>query len=257
MKIIRFKDSKNKSINFGIVENQKIYDLINTPISNPKKGKYVCDLNNVNLLAPCSPSKIVCIALNFDGVVGFSKNMSEPLIFVKPNTCVANPNQLIINPFPEMPWWGEAELGVVIKNEIKNISEDDVKKNILGFTIGNDTTVQNVEKRDHHLARSKCPDNFCSFGPWIDTDFDASDCIIESIQNGEVIRRARSSEQFWQWEKIISEISKWMTLKPYDLVLTGNPPDTVGMRYLSDGDTYVARVDGLGELSNTFYNTKK
>jgi len=76
--------------------------------------------------------------------------------------------------------------------------------------------------------------------------------LIEAVQNGEVIRRARSSEQFWQWPKIISEISKWMTLKPYDLILTGNPPDTVGMRYLNNGDVYTAKVEGLGELTNNF-----
>jgi 2-keto-4-pentenoate hydratase/2-oxohepta-3-ene-1,7-dioic acid hydratase in catechol pathway len=212
------------------------------------------NLKDVKLLSPCIPSKIICVALNFDGVVGFSKNMLEPLIFVKPTTCLANPYQDIINPFPDLHWWGEAELAVVIKNKIKNIKEEDASENILGFTIANDTTVENVEKRDHHLARSKCADNFCSIGPWIDTEFDASDCIIESIQNGEVIRKASSSEQFWQWPKIISEISQWMTLNPYDIILTGNPPDTVGMRFLNDGDEYIARVEGLGELSNKFYN---
>ena len=253
MRIVRFKNPENSKIINGVIEGNLIFDLIGNPLLNPKKGHFLYNLNDVKLLCPCVPSKIICVALNFEGVVGYSKNMLEPLIFIKPTSCLANPYQDIINPFPDLQWWGEAELAVVIKNKIKNIKEEEASKNILGFTIANDTTVENVEKRDHHLARSKCADNFCSIGPWIDTEFDASDCIIESIQNGEVIRRARSSEQFWQWPKIISEISQWMTLNPYDVILTGNPPDTVGMRYLNDGDSYVARIEGLGVLSNSFY----
>jgi len=252
MRIIRFSNLGSSEKRYGILENQDVFELVGNPLKFPVKGKHMGNLSDVKLLSPCLPSKIVCVALNFDGVEGFSKNMLEPLIFVKPPTCCANPDEEIINPFTDLPWWGEAELGVVIKKETKNMGIEFAKDHILGFTIGNDTTVGNLESRDHHLARSKCPDKFCSFGPWIDTDFDASDCLIEAVQNGEVIRRARSSEQFWQWPKIISEISKWMTLKPYDLILTGNPPDTVGMRYLNNGDVYTAKVEGLGELTNNF-----
>ncbi len=148
---------------------------------------------------------------------------------------------------------GEKAKTKALENEAAvNIAIAEARDGVLGFTIGNDTTVENVEHRDHHLARSKCPDNFCAVGPWIDTEFDASDCVIEAVQNGEVIRRGRSSEQFWQWPQIVSWLSTWMTLEPWDLVLTGNPPDTVGMRFLGNGDTYTARVSGLGELTNLF-----
>ena len=257
MRIIRFK-AKNELENFqfGILESENVYELNGNALNNPKKGNFVCKLNDIKLLHPCIPSKIICVAINFNGVEGFSNKMQEPLVFIKPNTSCANPNDDIINPFPNIPWWGEAELGVVIKNKMKNVSEEFVKDGILGFTLGNDTTVENIDNRDHHLARSKCPDSFCSFGPWIDTDFDASNCIIEAIQNGEVIRRAKTSDQFWQWPKIVSELSNWITLEPFDLILTGNPPDTVGMRYLNDGDNYIVRIEGLGELSNNFYTNK-
>lgn len=252
MRIIRFSTNNDSEISFGIIEGEHVYELLGSPLNNPLKGKLIYSINEVRLLHPCEPSKIVCVAINFNGIEGFSKTMTEPLVFVKPLSCAANPRDIIINPFPELPWWGEAELGVVIKKMMKNANESEVREGILGFTIGNDTTVENVENRDHHLARSKCVDGFCSFGPWIDTEFDANDCLIEAIQNGEIIRSARSSEQFWQWPKIISWLTTWMTLEPYDLVLTGNPPDTVGMRFLQNGDNYVARVEGLGELSNNF-----
>ena len=254
MKIIRFVDAINPQVvKFGIVEGVNVYELVGDVLAgNFVRGCLVGALNDLRLLAPCMSTKIVAVALNFPGIQGFSDSMSEPVVLVKPPSSLCGHNDIVVNPFPSLPWWGEAELGVVIKKQLKNASESEVADAILGFTIANDTSVQNVEGRDHHLARSKCADNFCSVGPWIDTDFNPAGCVIEAIQNGEVIRRGIESDQFWRWPKIISWLSTWMTLEPWDLILTGNPPDTVGMRYLSDGDIYTACIPGLGKLTNTF-----
>lgn len=252
MKIIRYELKGCQEASLGLVEENNIYKLTGDPLGVAEKGHFVGKLEDVRLLSPCMPGKIVAVAINFPGIGGYSPEMLEPLVFVKPSSCIASPGETVINPFPDLPWWGEAELGVVIKKRLKNISVDNVFDDILGFTIGNDVTVENVERRDHHLARSKCLDRFCPIGPWIDTEFDASDCVIEAVQNGEIIRRGRSSQQVWQWPKIISWLSTWITLEPWDVVLTGNPPDTVGMRFLSDGDTYTARIEGLGALTNRF-----
>lgn len=259
MRIIRYSiDYQNIESKIGIIEDNKVFELHGDILKKEISiGKYVNLIDNVKLLSPCLPGKIICVAINFPGIDNFSPTMSEPLVFVKPQSTVCGPGEKIFNPFPDLPWWGEAELAVVIGKQLRNISETEAYEGILGFTIANDTTVQNVESRDHHLARSKCVDNFCATGPWIDTKFDASDCLIEALQNGEVIRKGRSSEQFWQWPKIVSWLSTWMTLNPWDLVLTGNPPDTVGMRFLSDGDIYTARIQGLGELTNQFFNLKQ
>lgn len=252
MKIIRYELKGEREPAFGLLEDDDIYRLMGDPLGFAEKGPFVERLGEVRLLSPCLPGKIVAVAINFPGIGGYSPEMSEPLVFIKPSSCIANPGDTIVNPFPDLPWWGEAELGVVIKRTLRHVNEDRAREKILGFTIGNDVTVENVEGRDHHLARSKCPDSFCPLGPWIDTDFDASDCLIEAVQKGEVIRRGRSSMQVWQWPKIISWLSTWITLEPWDVVLTGNPPDTVGMRYVHDGDVYTARIEGLGELTNRF-----
>lgn len=234
------------------MEGDGVHRLEGDPLEAPRPGERVASLDEVRLLAPCAPRKVVAMAINFAGIDGYSPEMSEPMVFVKPGTSVCGPGDDVVNPFPELPWWGEAELGVVISRTLRGATKDEARESILGFTIGNDTTVENVEGRDHHLARSKCVDTFCPIGPWIDTDFDASDCVIEAVQNGEVIRRGRSSEQVWQWPRIVSWVSTWMTLEPWDVVLTGNAPDTVGMRFIEHGDVYTARVEGLGELTNTF-----
>lgn len=251
MRLIRYERDGSLPA-FGCVEDTTVYQLDGDPLTGAKRGDYVGPLSSVRLLAPCQPTKIVAVAVNFQGIEGFSPKMSEPLILIKPGTSVCGPGDPVINPFPELPWWGEAELGVVIKRTLRNVPEERAKDLVLGFTIGNDATVENVEGRDHHLARSKCPDTFCPLGPWLDTEFDASDCLIEAIQNGEVIRRGRSSEQFWKWPRILSWLSTWITLEPWDVVLTGNPPDTVGMRFVQHGDIYTARIEGLGELTNKF-----
>lgn len=255
MRLIRY-EGVDSLPQFGCVEDNQVYRLNGDPLQGPERGDYVGLLNSVRLMAPCRPSKVVAVAVNFQGIEGFSPKMTEPLVLLKPGTSVCGPGDPVINPFPELPWWGEAELGVVIKRTLRNVPEERAKDLVLGFTIGNDATVENVEGRDHHLARSKCPDTFCPLGPWIDTDFDASDCLIEALQNGEVIRRGRSSEQFWRWPRIISWLTTWITLEPWDVVLTGNPRDTVGMRFVQHGDVYTARIEGLGELTNTFFVRK-
>ncbi len=251
MRLIRY--SKNGGApQRGIVEDQTVFEALGDLTTGFHKGRPTGTLKELTLLAPCEPSKVIAVAINFQGIEGFSADMKEPVVFVKPSTSVTAPGAVVRNPFPGFPMWGEAELGIVIREIQPNTAENDVARGILGFTIGNDTTVENIHHRDHHLARSKCADGFCPLGPWIDTAFDASDCLIEAVQNGEVIRRARSSQQFWQWPRIIAWLSTWMTLNPWDVVLTGNPPDTVGMRYVHDGDVYTARIHGLGELTNVY-----
>ena len=251
MKLIRYEDSNLRRL-FGCVENGHVYRLDGDPLTGAEPGEMVGPLDSVRLLAPCQPSKVIAVAINFPGIDGYSATMLEPLVFIKPATSVCGPGDSVINPFPDLPWWGEAELAVVVKDRLRNASADEVKRGILGFTIGNDTTVENVDGRDHHLARSKCPDSFCPLGPWVDTEFDADNCLIEAVQNGEVIRRARANEQVWQWPRILAWLSTWLTLEPWDVVLTGNPPDTVGMRFLEHRDIYTARIEGLGELTNQF-----
>ena len=235
------------------MENDRVYELVGEPLGECRRGELVGDLASVKLLAPCTPRKVAAVAINFPGIDRYTPEMKEPLVLLKAGTSVCGPGAPVMNPFPDLRWWGEAELAVVIRRTLRDVSESRVREGILGFTIGNDASVENVEGRDHHLARSKAADSFCPLGPWIDTEFDATDCVIEAVQNGEVIRRGRTSQQVWQWQRIVSWLSTWMTLEPWDVVLTGNPPDTVGMRFIQHGDVYTARIQGLGELTNPFY----
>jgi len=258
MKIIRYR--KNSSEKLGCLNNLFVHNLENDSLGNLSMGERIHNFDSVELLEPCKPGKIIAVANNFLGRGETEDSEYEPSFFLKPTTSVCGSGAIISNPFSNLPMWGEPELAVVIKNQLNNASMTDVEKGILGFTIANDLTVENINQRDHHLARSKCLDNFCPIGPWIDTDFNPSDCLIEGIQNGEVVRSGHVINQIWHWPKILMWLSSWMTLEPWDVILTGNPPDfsggmktsSPGMRFIQNGDVYTVRVGGLGELTNSF-----
>jgi len=253
VRIVRYSTG-NLDVHWGVLVEGKVAEIIGDILGEWSVGAVQANLNEVTLLAPCTPSKVVCVAINYAGIDGFSSKMREPLTFIKPGSSVVGPGTIVTNPFPDTRWWGEAELGVVMKRHAHKITESQVAEHVLGLTIGNDVTVENCDGRDHHLARSKGADGFCPIGPWIETDIPTQSLRIRAIQNGECIREGWSHEQFWSWSKVISQVSQWMTLNPYDVVLTGNVPDTVGMRYLDQGALFDAEISGIGVLSTTFVN---
>lgn len=261
MKLIRYKTGQNR-ISFGCIIDNAIFSVSGDPLGNYSIGDEIGNIESINLLAPCTPNKVIAVATNYLGKGKALQDNFEPLFFIKPNTSICGSNEIIKNPFPRLPIWGEPELAVVVKKRITNVRDNHLIDSILGFTCANDVTVENIDNRDHHLARSKSADNFCPIGPWIDTEFDPSNCLIEGLQNGTVVRKGFSTDQIWQWPRIIEWLSTWITLEPWDVVLTGNPPDisggmktsSPGMRYLKDGDIYNVRIQGLGEISNKLVN---
>ena len=251
MRIVRYKSIAGKPL-YGVVKGNLIHNLIGSINSDFSVGELVGEIDSFELLAPCEPTKIICAAVNFPGTSHFEDSMEEPLFFVKPPTAVTGMDARVANPFPGKKWWGEAELGIVVKKQMKNISEKDVKDFILGVTIGNDVTIENCDDRDHHLLRSKGVDNFCPLGPWIETDFMRDSWNIEAVQNGNVIRRGNTKNHFWQWPKILSRLSEWITLEPMDVILTGNPPAISPNKVINGHTEFVARIEGIGELRTYF-----
>lgn len=251
MKIVRYQ-SATAEVSYGILEDGMVYELIGVITENFTAGKLVGKLDSFNILAPCEPTKVICAAVNFPGTSHFKGSMSEPLFFIKPATSVTGMDAHVKNPFPDKRWWGEAELGIVIKKQMKNVPESEVKNFVLGVTIGNDVTVDNCDDRDHHLLRSKGVNDFCPIGPWIETDFSPMSWNIEAIQNGSVIRRGNTSNQFWQWPKILSKLSEWITLEPMDVILTGNPPAINPDKFINGPTEFIARIENIGELRTYF-----
>ncbi len=206
-------------------------------------------LSEARLLSPVAPTKVVCVGLNYrPHIIEMGHDMpTEPVIFLKPSTAVIGPGAAI--PIPEgvgrVDY--EAELGVVIGRRTQRASRHEAAANVLGFTCGNDVTARDLQKRDGQWSRAKGFDGFCPLGPWVATDVDPSDLLLECLVNGEVKQRARTSDMLFDPFTLVSFVSSVMTLVPGDVVLTGTPG---GIGPLTAGDTVEVRIEGVGSLVN-------
>ena len=250
MKLIRFLYSKKAY--YGDLEDGEVTLWSNAPWLGGHRSTEKLLFKDVKLLAPCQPGKVVATAINYPGATGLNKGANEPLFFIKPSSSVIGPGQSIISPFSDVLVWGECELGVVIGKRLQRANIREVEDGILGYTIGNDVSAENIQGWDHHLARSKGVDTFCPLGPWIDTGFNPQDKIISGYHNTELMRKGCLSERLCKEPDLLVWLSSWMTLEPGDVVLTGAPTRVRERVYFKDGDCFTCRIEGLGELSNPF-----
>lgn len=252
MRIIRFKKNSSDRAQYGIVVNDEVKYVKGDPFKEHLIGGVAGNIKDFILLAPCLSGKVVALAANYGGATGVTKDMSEPIVFIKPAASLTGPYDNIIFPFKNVRAWGESELGIVVGKQLHESTIMEAKDAIFGYICANDVTAENVEGRDHHLARSKGADTFCPIGPWIDTGFDSSNAKIEAYQNGKLIRQGNLSNRIWKDEQTLQWLSQWMTLDAGDIVLTGTPPRVVEKTFLKDGDIFEVKIDGLGSLKNRF-----
>jgi 2-keto-4-pentenoate hydratase/2-oxohepta-3-ene-1,7-dioic acid hydratase in catechol pathway len=172
----------------------------------------------------------------------------EPIIFIKPNTSVIGPNDTIVWPAMSDRVDYEAELAIVIGRVCKEVPIERVKDVIFGYTLANDVTARNLQKKDGQWTRAKGFDTFCPLGPWIDTDFEPSNQAISATLNGEVKQSATLNEMIFKIPQIINFVTQVMTLLPGDVILTGTP---AGIGPMPEGAQITVAIAGLGELTNT------
>ena len=201
-------------------------------------------------MAPIIPrSKVVCIGKNYadhaaemGGVVP-----DEPIIFLKPNTSVIGPNDTIVWPEMSERIDHEAELAIVIGRICKDVPKERVNDVIFGYTIANDVTARDLQKKDGQWTRAKSFDTFCPIGPWVDTDFVPGTQKITAVIAGEVKQSAQISDMIFDVPTIINFVSRVMTLLPGDIILTGTP---AGIGPMVAGEKATMTIEGLGELTN-------
>lgn len=206
------------------------------------------------LLAPCDPSKIIAVGLNYrDHAEELKLNIpDEPLIFLKPPSSVIGNGESIVIPMGSSRVDYEAELAIVIgsvcaKVSTKDIKNKDIKKYILGYTCANDVTERGYQKKDGQWTRAKSFDTFCPVGPWIATDVDPSNLAIELELDGKIKQSSNTSKMIKKPEEIVSFVSGIMTLRPGDLILTGTPS---GVGPMKPGSVVAVRIQGIGTLEN-------
>lgn len=247
MKLVRFR--YKRKMNWGILNNEYIRVLKTSPFRKILFSGEKLSLNEVRLLPPTKPSKIILVGLNYkDHAKELNMEIpKEPIIFLKPNTSVIGPeDEIIYPPFVKRLDY-EAELALVIKGKCKDIDEEDVGNYILGYTCLNDVTARDLQKQDIQWTRAKSFDTFCPIGPWVETDLNPQNLKIKSFLNGKVRQDSSTSNFIFSVPYLVSFISKTMTLLPGDVISTGTPPGVGEMR---PGDVVEIEIDGIGRLRN-------
>ena len=250
MRVIRYElpDTKSKP-KYGWLLDDKVGEISGNVFGRYKRNEVQTALADVKLLAPTEPSKIVCVGRNY---VDHAKELGNevpkvPLIFLKPPSSIIPNGGIVLLPPQSAQVEHEAELVVVIGKRGRNITGENAKKYIFGYTIGNDVTARDLQRTDDQWTRAKGFDTFCSFGPWIDTEFDPADAVITCRVNGQMRQMASTRDMVFNVGTLIAYISSVMTLEPGDLIFTGTP---AGVGELRNGDEVVVEIEGLGVLKN-------
>jgi 2-keto-4-pentenoate hydratase/2-oxohepta-3-ene-1,7-dioic acid hydratase in catechol pathway len=213
------------------------------------------DKDAAKLLAPVSPSKIVCVGLNYkDHALEQNKPLPpEPLLFIKPSTAVIGPGEAI-----EAPAWAgrvdhEAELGVVIGRTARNVKAGRAAEYIRGLIAVNDVTARDLQNKDGQYTRCKGFDTFAPIGPCIAVGLDGRDLQVQGFVNGNLRQNSRTRELIFTIPELVEFISAVMTLLPGDIISTGTPS---GVGPIRPGDNVTVHVEGVGALSNPVVERK-
>lgn len=248
MKIIRYQ-IKNETPQYGWILDEQVGAIEGDLFGEYRRLKAETPLAAVKLLAPAQPGKIICVGRNYAEHARELGNEvpKVPLIFLKPPSAIINPGEAIILPPQSQQVEHEAELVAVIGKRGRNITAEQARDYILGYTIGNDITARDLQKSDGQWTRAKGFDSFCPFGPWIDTDFDISDALVTCRVSGQPRQMASTRDMIFSVPTLIAYISSVMTLEPGDIIFTGTP---AGVGPLTAGDEVTAEIEGLGRLTN-------
>jgi 2-keto-4-pentenoate hydratase/2-oxohepta-3-ene-1,7-dioic acid hydratase in catechol pathway len=210
-------------------------------------------LNSADLLAPVTPSKIICVGRNYrDHAKELGNEVpAEPLLFFKPPSSLLKPGGVVRLPSASARVDFEGELALVIRRRISKLSPQvDLRSVIRGYTLANDVTARDLQKKDGQWTRAKGFDTFCPVGPWVSNELDpATGVTIETRVNGELRQHGSTLDFIFGIPELLAYITAAITLEPGDLVLTGTP---AGVGPLAAGDRVDVSMPGLGVLTNTF-----
>ena len=248
MKIVRFR--WQGGVHWGILEGESIFALEGDIYGKFDRGKEMCQLREVKLLAPAEPKNGVACGRNY---LDHIREMGwpvpeEPNLFFKPVNTVIGPEDDIIFPSPSKDLRYEAELCLVIKKLAKNVLEEKARDYVLGYTCGNDVTAIDLFEKDKILARAKGFDTAGPLGPCLVTDIDPHNLAIKGRVNGETRQDSHTSLMIFSVPRLISVITAFMTLYPGDVVWSGTPKG--GASPIKVGDVIEVEVEGIGLLKN-------
>jgi len=242
---------------YGVIEGEPGQEVVLEIQGDPMYQAVVftgnrVPLEDVRLLAPIIPrSKVIGIGKNYaDHAAEMGGEPPvEPLMFLIPNTAVVGPGDPVVMPRQSSNVHYEGELAVVIGRICKDISPEQVKDVVYGYTCANDVTARDLQKSDGQWSRAKGFDTFCPLGPWIQTELDTSDLSLVTRLDGEVVQDGTTGDMIHDVATLVSYASQAFTLLPGDVILTGTP---AGVGPVETGQRVEVEVEGIGTLSNPF-----
>ncbi len=250
MRLVRYSTKDGLTPRFGWVHEDRVGPLEGSPFENFQRLEATLPLENVKLLPPVQPGKIICVGRNYVAHAReFDVDLPElPLLFLKPPSAVIGPDGVILLPPQSQRVEHEAELAVIIGRRGRWIPIEAASQHVLGYTAGNDVTARDLQRKDGQWTRGKGFDTFCPLGPWIETDFDDADALITCHVNGEMRQMGSTRDMVFRVKQLIAFASSVMTLEPGDVLLTGTPS---GVGQLAAGDRIEIAIEGIGKLCNT------
>ena len=236
-------------ISYGVLKENGVQLLAGDIFGQASLTDTLLPLEKVRLLAPCVPSKAVCVGLNYrDHAEEMNIPLPEvPVLFLKPSTALANPGDELELPAISNHLDYECELAVVIGRTAKNVPLDQATDYIFGYTCGNDVTARDLQTPTNQWTSAKGFDKALPLGPCIVTDIDAGNLEISTIVNGQMKQHSNTRNLIFKPLQLVSYISSIMTLLPGDVIMTGTPS---GISRLDSGDTVTISIEGIGELTN-------
>jgi 2-keto-4-pentenoate hydratase/2-oxohepta-3-ene-1,7-dioic acid hydratase in catechol pathway len=248
MKIVRYQDGS--ATKWGAIEEGNVREMDGDPYGPFHLTSKVKKMEEVRLLAPCLPSKIVAIGLNYrDHAEEVKLDIPrEPILFIKPSTSVIGPGEAIVYPKMSKRVDYEGELAIVIKKQAKSVQEERAGDYILGYTCLNDVTARDLQPKNGQWTLSKGFDTFSPMGPWIVTDLDPTQLEISTFLNGDRRQHSNTKNLIFGCKTLVSYISQVMTLLPGDVIATGT---SSGIGKMAVGDRVDVVIEGIGTLSNS------
>jgi 2-keto-4-pentenoate hydratase/2-oxohepta-3-ene-1,7-dioic acid hydratase in catechol pathway len=206
-------------------------------------------LGTFELLAPVTPSKIVCVGLNYRAhAAEFDQELpDEPLLFLKPSSAVIGPGEAVVLPGQSERVDYEAELALVVGRRCRQAQTGEAASFVAGYTCGNDVTARDLQAKDGQWTRSKSFDTFCPLGPTVVRSAPAETGVVAALLDGVEVQRGLIADLLFSPLDLLAFVSSIMTLEPGDVIMTGTPP---GVGPLRRGQSITVEVDGVGSLTN-------
>jgi len=248
MRFVRFE--VDGDVRYGMIEGDRVRELLRTFFEGVTPMRTTHALEDVDLLPPCRPSKMLCLGLNYrDHAEEMGKPLpDEPVLFLKPATALLGPGRPIVYPRMAGRVDYEAELAIVIGRRCRSVPPDKVDQVLFGYTCFNDVTARDLQARDGQWSRAKGFDTFGVLGPWIETDpGDPADLAVTCRVGGEVRQASRTDQLAFDCRSVVCWASRIMTLEAGDVIATGTP---AGVGPMQPGDRVEVEVEGIGMLSN-------